>query len=217
MTTVTIRSIVYTLIDGRKAYVGKEGKVDGNGHTSGTNAEGEIFIPSTIFVNKSTFRVTTVSAYAFRHSKITRVIIQDGIKTLCDRSFNECHYLEEVILPGSITLIETCTFGHAHALMRAIIQPSKNRIKIDSSAFSCDYILEEIYICSRAINTDKTTFLSSNSELVIYKRRGVSYTYSQMTTEVSDYCDLPKQSSCLTNRKKSISLEIFIFIVITGT
>ena len=210
--TVTQNSIIYTIADDNTAYVGQARKTNSNGHVLGTNAAGELVIPSSIFYNDKTYRVIKVAAYAFRQSKITRLLIRKGISRLEDRSFNECKQLEEIILPGSITFIGTCSFGNAHALKRAIIKPSLNEITLESSAFGIDIVLEKLYLCSGKIIADPGMIYNVASNAVIYKRIGVEYNHTSIKTEVSDFCNLRTKTFMIQQKKIITGVFVFVFI-----
>ncbi len=59
--------------------------------------------------------------------KICKVVIEDGVTTICDYAFVECYYLYEINIPDSVISIGDCAFGSCSSL---------NKIDIPNSVIS---------------------------------------------------------------------------------
>ena len=85
--------------------------------------EGEYIVPDT---------VEKISAGAFAGSKVERVVLPDGMKTIGDSTFADCAFLTEVVIPDTVTSIGAKAFlGTA---LKTIILPD-GLLEIGEAAF----------------------------------------------------------------------------------
>lgn len=138
--TITVPKSVKIL--GTEAFKGIKGKIniDLNNITSiGKEAFAESDLTGTIKISKN---LKFTGPDAFRKTKITAVIIEEGVTTLCyddyvpDGTFMECPNLKSVTLPSTLTEIRGIPFNGCSALTEVII-PEGTKINYkDSRTFS---------------------------------------------------------------------------------
>ena len=89
---------------------------------------GAITIPSTL----GGYRVTSIGDYAFSYcSKLTSVVIQEGVTTIGDNAFSGCSGLTSVIIPFGVTNIGKHAFRYCYGLTSVTIPSSVTSIGID--------------------------------------------------------------------------------------
>lgn len=79
--------------------------------TSYNGNETKIVIPTTI----NGYKVTSIADGAFENSKITNVIISDGVESIGWFAFNGCTEMKSITIPSSITSIGYSAFGDAES------------------------------------------------------------------------------------------------------
>ncbi|MGN1098627.1 MAG: leucine-rich repeat protein, partial [Clostridia bacterium] len=80
--------------------------------------ETDVVVPSEINGDK----ITKLSSYVFKgNENITRVTVQEGIKTIGDAAFYGCHNLREVYLPNTLEEIGSYEFLGCYSLNEVII------------------------------------------------------------------------------------------------
>lgn len=123
--TITVPKSVKIL--GNQAFTGVKGKINidlSNLTSIGTEAFAESDLSGTIKISKN---LKFTGPDAFRKTKITAVIIEEGVTTLCyddyvpDGTFMECPNLKSVTLPSTLTEIRGIPFSGCSALTEVII------------------------------------------------------------------------------------------------
>ena len=64
-----------------------------------------VTIPSKVTFEGDDYSVTGVGPNAFAYTDITSLVISEGVKTIANKAFRECHSLRSVSLPSTITKI----------------------------------------------------------------------------------------------------------------
>lgn len=125
---------------GERAFSGVKGKIDidlSNITAIGKEAFFESDLSGTIKISKN---LKFTGPYAFKKTKITAVIIEEGVTSLCyddsDGTFMNCPNLKSVILPSTFTEIKGGPFGGCSALTEVIIPDG---IKIDYTGMGSAY------------------------------------------------------------------------------
>lgn len=118
-------------IDGYYTYT-----VDENGNATITDVDesisGDITIPSTL----GGYPVRSIGDYAFSDCiGLTRVIIPEGVTSVCFHSFSNCSSIKEILLPDGLQTIESGAFGGCTNLESINIPKSVTRIT--GSDFTC--------------------------------------------------------------------------------
>ena len=123
--TITVPKSVKIL--GNNAFIGVKGKINidlSNLTSIGKEAFAEFDLTGTIKISKN---LKFTGPDAFRKTKITAVIIEEGVTTLCyddyvpDGTFMECPNLKSVTLPSTLTEIRGIPFSGCSALTEVII------------------------------------------------------------------------------------------------
>ena len=123
--TITVPKSVKIL--GNNAFIGVKGKINidlSNLTSIGKEAFAESDLTGTIKISKN---LKFTGPDAFRKTKITAVIIEEGVTTLCyddyvpDGTFMECPNLKSVTLPSTLTEIRGIPFSGCSALTEVII------------------------------------------------------------------------------------------------
>ena len=138
--TITVPKSVKIL--GNQAFTGIKGKINidlSNITSIGKEAFAESDLTGTIKISKN---LKFTGSDAFRKTKITAVIIEEGVTSLCyddyvpDGTFMECQNLKSVTLPSTLTEIRGIPFSGCSALTEVII-PEGTKINYkDSRTFS---------------------------------------------------------------------------------
>ena len=98
---------------------------------------------SGVFVVPS--RVNTIEKRTFRdHTKITEIVIEDGIQELPEWVFDSCASLRKVTIPSSVKKIGFNAFTHCKSLQEVVL--SNGLIEIDSTAFRACFNLKKLSI-----------------------------------------------------------------------
>lgn len=139
--TITVPKSVKVL--GTQAFKGIKGKINidlSNITKIGKEAFAESDLTGTIKISKN---LKFTGPDAFRQSKITAVIIEEGVTSLCyndfvpDGTFMECPNLKSVTLPSTLTEIRGIPFNGCSALTEVIIPDGT---KIDYTGMGSDRV-----------------------------------------------------------------------------
>ena len=104
--SVTLDDVLYTKIGTKEACVGYESTT--TTAAVSTSREGEIKIRSSVLISSVSCAVTMIGYYAFAYcKKLTNIIIPNTVKTLKKYCFESLCLTEPLILPSSITKVET--------------------------------------------------------------------------------------------------------------
>ncbi len=96
---------------------------------TGTNAAGDVQIPSTVKNGNDVMKVTSIASEAFKDNKqITSVILPSGIKKVGDNTFKGATNLKSVVIPSSVTVIGKSAFEKT-ALTKIVIPDSVKTIE----------------------------------------------------------------------------------------
>lgn len=131
---------IYYKIVGNEACVTYKGRTP----TEYVSYYGNIVIPSSVFGNNRSYKVTSIGqgafegctaltsitipesikeidAYAFRHSGLKSITIPNSVRTIEYCTFYGCNSLENVVIPESVRYIEESAFGYCRNLTSVII------------------------------------------------------------------------------------------------
>ena len=167
--SVTIDGILYTKIGTNEACVGTE---DGSQQAVSTSREGEINILSSVLISSVTCVVTMLGRDAFFHcKKITNIIIPNTVNTLKYRSLGWLYLTAPLILPSSITKVE--------------------------SWFLCDWYSKSLIFCGtkepEMINTNGDTYISEYfKDNVLVPQNYEKDTFCKKTVSTSVLSNCPK-------------------------
>ncbi len=134
---------------------------NGNATITGcnTSASGSISIPGSL----GGYPVTIIGVFAFSYcSYLTKVIIPDSVTTIESGAFNYCDSLTSITIPDSVTSIQGSAFSGCSALSSIIIPDSVTSIQ--SSAFSGCSGLTSVTI-SNSVTSIGISVFSGCSEL----------------------------------------------------
>ena len=79
--------------------------------------------------------LSTIGKYAFRHNSVTKVILENGVKTIGSYAFADCASLETVRIAASVTKIESHAFSNCRKV-QTVSFPNTSNWYIDSIPFS---------------------------------------------------------------------------------
>lgn len=118
------------------------------------NAKSGLTIPSTVEMNGKTFSVdcigplslssslldsvsvpnsvTTIGAYAFQGSTIQSLSLPDGIIKIDYKALSDCPFLQSVVLPASLQVIESEMFVGDESLLSIVMPRALTEIKYDA-------------------------------------------------------------------------------------
>ena len=147
-------AVVATSKDGRFAFCTN----NVNGVTlvaDNAEANGEVVIPATI----DGHRVTKIGRSAYANSKITKVVIPDGVKIIEDRAFFGCDSLVEVVVGTDAVEIGENAFMNCYNLEKVSL--NEKMYRLGHSAFSACYKLTSITLPDSIEIIDKYCFTNS--------------------------------------------------------
>lgn len=117
---------------GKNAFMELKGKIDidlSNITSIGAGAFTNSDLSGTIKISKD-----DIGAQAFKQTKITAVIIEEGVTSVPKGTFMNCPNLKSVTLPSTLTEIGNLAFSDCSALTEVII-PEGTKIKSDIFTF----------------------------------------------------------------------------------
>lgn len=152
-------SVIATSKDGRFTY--RTNHINGVTLVSdGALIEGELLIPDTIDGHK----VTKIGTSAYANTKITKVVIPNGIKIIENMAFSNCEGLQEVVLGTDVVEVADGAFMNCYSL--SSISLNEGVYRLGHSAFSACYDLKEITIPNSVELIDKYCFTNSGLEKI---------------------------------------------------
>ena len=102
--------------------------------------EGVVNIPESVEYNGTTYSVTVIGGSAFnRCSRITTVVIPNGIKTIAPYAFEGCYGLTSIYIPSSVTFIAFGEFSDCNNLSSIIVESGN---PIYDSRNNCNALIE---------------------------------------------------------------------------
>ena len=119
---------------GDNAFMELKGKIDidlSNITLIGDDAFTNSDLSGTIKISKN---LKFIGAEAFKRTKITAVIIEEGVTSVLKGTFMDCPNLKSVTLPSTLTKIENLAFSGCSALTEVII-PEGTEIESDIFTF----------------------------------------------------------------------------------
>ncbi len=101
---------------------------------------GDIVIPTTTLINGETYRVIEIGKYAFFASKITSVVIPEGIEIILTSAFRYCHDIQSIHLPSTLRTINSGNpFNSCRSLMDISVDASNEMFEsVDGVLYSKD-------------------------------------------------------------------------------
>lgn len=168
---------------------------------SGNTYSGNIYIPSSVYYNGTTYSVTGIGSQAFlscsnlgtvslsstitylgdrsfMRSNISRIVIPSNVTSIKSYAFYDCTSLDYVSLANGLTEIGSFAFSHCAALQNITIPRTVNNLS--GTAFTYNTAMTNIYVNSA--NTHYTSkngvvFTIDGKKLVAYPcGKGTSYT-----------------------------------------
>ena len=120
--------LFYNILDADAKTV--EVTLDGekNGWETQSSYSGEINIPAIVRNGAETYTVKKIGEYAFCHSGITSLIIQDGVETIEECAFLYSNQLKELSLPSSLASIGNSAFFDCYMLTDVIVPEGVSKI-----------------------------------------------------------------------------------------
>ena len=110
-----------------------------------TEYRGPVHIPSTVVYQGRQYPVATIDYEAFRDcTKVTRVVIEDGLTGISQRAFSGCTRLSEITLPASLKVLDLSCFEGCTSLKSIHIPAGVS--EIDPSCFEGCSQLAEIVV-----------------------------------------------------------------------
>ena len=139
--TITVPKSVKIL--GNNAFIGVKGKINidlSNLTSIGKEAFAESDLTGTIKISKN---LKFTGPEAFRKTKITAVIIEEGVTELGYKDyvpfgiFRDCPNLKSITLPSTLTELGGCVFNYCPALAEVIIPKGTKITYRNNWEFSC--------------------------------------------------------------------------------
>ena len=159
---------------------------------------GEVFIPSTVINNGTTYQVTRIGLRAFYGCRdVTVVDIPEGITSIGRAAFNSCVNLENVDLPNSLVSIEESAFSYCHAITSFHVPRNLaslgEQVFMGSSQiqfFSCSSLNQHF----KAVNG--VLYSKDMTELYCYPVKATAATYEvpSPVARIHEYCFANNQS-----------------------
>ncbi len=95
---------------------------------------------------------------AFSHcTKLTEIVIPDGVTVIGERAFMGCSSLEEIVIPDNVTSIQVAAFSYCAGLKKVIIP--NGVLSLEAAAFSSCKSLEEIIIPDSVTSMESLLFM----------------------------------------------------------
>lgn len=125
-------SINWAIIDEGITQISCESAFSGSANYSTTGGLSKIILPSTL---------TDIGPHAFSHTKITSIVLPEGLTKINNSLFRDCDSLKSVVIPNSVTEIEVQAFFGCHSLTEVTLPDSVTTI--DTSAFGACEALDD--------------------------------------------------------------------------
>ena len=139
--TATIGEVLYTKIGTNEACVGTE---DGKTYAVSQKIEGIVTIPPSVLIEGVSCTVTTVGKRAFTScASLSGIILPNTIKTLKSYCFETLFLSEPLIIPASVTKVETQFINGWYS--NSLVFCGTKDIEIPSS-FSLPFTLSEVIV-----------------------------------------------------------------------
>ena len=132
------------------------------------STRGDLTISNIVNVNSNIYRVTEIGRFAFQGCKISRFIIQEGIRYIDDRAFNECSELIEIFIPSTIHTLGPFCINRNPKLEMIYIMPFSQLYNTSYGCFGDNSVLKEVYFCSRNYYNTASIFAGSNSTMLLF-------------------------------------------------
>ena len=131
--------------------------------TNGSNRyQGNVNIPKTIWINGTTYNVTTIGVNAFGWcSELISVTIPNSVTRIALSAFQNCYSLTSVTIPNSVSFIGEFAFGNCTSLTSITI-PNKVT-SISSSVFSGCSGLTSVTIPNSVTSIGEAAFYGCSS------------------------------------------------------
>lgn len=112
--------------------------------TQDKSLSGDIVIPQTVEKDGKKYRVLSITSSAFSETKISSIVLPEGITALPDRCFSKCSSLNSITIPNSVTSLGEACFSSCSSL-KSITIPN-GVTSLGSSCFYYCSSLESITI-----------------------------------------------------------------------
>ena len=101
--------------------------------------------------------ITVIGPNAFHGEQIKKIILPEGVKTICNRAFNGLKSLSEVSIPESLETIENSAFSFCDKLLSVNLSGVTN---IGAEAFQCCSSLKDVVLSERLESIESGAFYS---------------------------------------------------------
>ena len=152
--------------------------------------------------------VTSIELYAFAGSKVTEVILPDGITNLPEGIFGGCESLTHVVLPRSLETMDGYAF-QGTAVTRIVIPENVNTV--NSCAFAgCTGLREVIFLGDEPYKSWYSIMEGTPEDLVVYYPAdawGWEDTWEERNTQPFTYT-LTGTATCTSGGTQTITCEV---------
>ena len=101
--------------------------------------------------------ITVIGPNAFHGEQIKKIILPEGVKTICNRAFDGLKSLSEVSIPESLETIENSAFSFCDKLLSVNLSGVTN---IGAEAFQCCSSLKDVVLSERLESIESGAFSS---------------------------------------------------------
>lgn len=145
-------SINWAIIDEGITQISCESAFSGSVHYSTTGGLSKIILPSTL---------TDISPSAFSHTKITSIVLPEGLTKINEGLFDLCDSLKSVVIPNSVTEIGQSAFSRCSSLTEVALPDGVTTIGY--GAFSQCSSLKSVNIPEGVTSIEGETFSGCTS------------------------------------------------------
>ena len=145
-------SINWAIIDEGITQISCESAFSGSVYYSTTGGLSKIILPSTL---------TDISPSAFSHTKITSIVLPEGLTKINEGLFDLCDSLNNVVIPNSVTEIGQSAFSRCSSLAEVTLPDSVTTIGY--GAFSQCSSLKSVNIPEGVTSIEGDTFFCCTS------------------------------------------------------
>ena len=116
--------------------------------------------------------VTSIDRYAFAYSKLSSITLSNKLKVLNTSLFEDCYYLEEIVIPEGVTTLGFALFRGCRNLSSVVI-PSTLKV-IEDEAFASCYGLQVVSLPDSVTTVESSVFYDCTNLEVVYLPRNLT-------------------------------------------